>query len=345
MSHTLLDRAENLVREGDIRAAIALLENEGSTDDTDVVRRLVDLRIEAYGQVEWPDPPTSWPPPHDDRFAGVDGFPEIERAELDVGALRAGVWGKGGLIVRGLMPSAELRAQMRANIDRSLEARYAYYDEKQGANGNPWYLRSPLVRGETRHTVASNYSPNSTGTVRSVDSPPFAFELINFYNAAGLPELVQAYFGERPVLSVRKWVVRRIGPNPGNPAGWHQDGRFLGDLATMRAINVWIALSDCGGEAPAPGLEILADNRREIYETGTHGAPFQWTVGQELVDRITEDCPARSPAFKAGDAIFFDHYNLHRTDFAMHHTANRYAIETWWFAGSTAPMKQQPVVI
>jgi hypothetical protein len=28
----------------------------------------------------------------------------------------------------------------------------------------------------------------------------------------------------------------------------------------------------------------------------------------------------------------------------LSHTNNRYAIESWFFAGSTAPLKQQPVV-
>ena len=54
--------------------------------------------------------------------------------------------------------------------------------------------------------------------------------------------------------------------------------------------------------------------------------------------------PVLCPRFNAGDALFFDHYNLHRTGFGLNHTKNRYAVETWFFAGSTAPHKQQPVV-
>ena len=161
--------------------------------------------------------------------------------------------------------------------------------------------------------------------------------------ALGLVQVVGPHFGEPAVLSVRKWVLRCVEPDNGAESGWHQDGRFLGD-ESIRTVNLWIALSDCGDGADAPGIEIVAANDREIYPTGTHGAVFDWIVGQELVDELGQTRPVVCPRFAAGDAIFFDHYNLHRTGFGLSHSENRYAVESWFFAGSTAPTKQQPLL-
>lgn len=342
-NNSLLNQAERLVQDGDFRSAISLLEADGSHDDSALVQRLVELRIQAYPELQWPSPDPDWPPPHDNRYASVAGFPEIEFADLDAEALRAGIMGKGGLIVRGLMKSEETQARMRDNIDRTLRARMSQYNEKKGNNNDPWYRRSPVVTGgPTQFRGGEKFT--TIGSVWSADSPPLAFQLVKFYREIGLPGLLHNYFGEDPVLSVRKWVVRCAAPNNGASAGWHQDGQFLGDASKIRTANLWIALTDCGGDADAPGMEIVAGNDRKIYETGTRGAPFNWTVGQDLVDEIAQTASIECPRFKPGDAIFFDHFNLHRTGFGLNHSKNRYAIESWFFAGSTAPLKQQPVV-
>ena len=337
----LLSQASELAEKGDYRCAINLLERRGAFDDPGLAQRLVDLRIQAYSHMSWPEPHPDWPPSHDDRFAAVDGFPEVAADELDVGALKAGILGKGGLIVRGLM-GEEQRDAMRANIDRTLEARRVSADDDSGDSDDPWYQRCDSVnggpaqfRGGTRYT--------NIGSVWSVDSPPTAFQLIEFYRQIGIPQLLKNYFQEDPVLSVRKWVVRCAAPNNGASSGWHQDGRFLGS-PDIRTANLWVTLTDCGGDADAPGLEMVPGHERKIFETGTRGAPFDWTVGPELVDELAVNHPVQCPRFNAGDAIFFDHYNLHRTGFGTDHTQNRYALESWFFAGSTAPKKQQPVV-
>jgi hypothetical protein len=339
----LLDQANQLANGGDYRSAISLLEQAGTYDDYPLAQRLIELRIQAYSKMQWPEPHDNWPPAHDNRFAAISGFPEVAAAELDVGALKAGILGKGGLIVRGLMDPARIE-EMRENIDRVLQARVDSGNEVPGAGSNPWYQRSPSVQGgPVQFRGGERYT--TIGSVWSVDSPPVTFQLIDYYRKIGIPELLTSYFGEAPVLSVRKWVVRCAAPNNGASSGWHQDGYFLGDASAIRTANLWIALTDCGGDADAPGLEIVGGGERTIYETGTRGSPFNWTVGQELVDEIAQTNPVQCPRFNAGDALFFDHFNLHRTGFGLNHTKNRYAIESWFFAGSTAPIKQQPVVI
>lgn len=339
----VLVEAEKLVDKGNYQSAIALLEAAGSHDDETLAQRLVDLRIQAYSSMQWPEPHANWPPAHDDRFAGVEGFPEVKFGDLDVNALKAGILGKGGLIVRGIM-GAERIEQMRGSIDRVLQARVDFYNGDPDADKNPWFQRSASVRGGPRQFRGGERFTN-IGSVWSVDCPPMVFQLIEYFREIGIPGLLTSYFEEDPVLSVRKWVVRCAAPNNGASSGWHQDGYFLGDATAIRTANLWIALTDCGGDASAPGLEIISGTERKIFETGTRGSPFDWTVGQEIVDEIAQTNPVQCPRFNAGDAFFFDHYNLHRTGFGLNHTNNRYAIESWFFAGSTAPVKQQPVVL
>jgi hypothetical protein len=254
--HKLLNQAEQLVQEGNYRSAIALLETEGRYDDPALAQRLIELRIQAYPEMEWPQPHSNWPPVHDNRFGSVEGFPEIGAGDLDADALKAGIFGKGGLIVRGLMDSARIKT-MRENIDRVLQARI---DVSQGAesdaDSNPWYRRCASVQGGPAQFRGGDRYTN-VGSVWSVDSPPVTFQLIEYYREIGLPALLTGYFGEDPVLSVRKWVVRCAAPNNGASSGWHQDGYFLGDASSIRTANLWIALTDCGGDADAPGLEII----------------------------------------------------------------------------------------
>jgi ectoine hydroxylase-related dioxygenase (phytanoyl-CoA dioxygenase family) len=170
-----------------------------------------------------------------------------------------------------------------------------------------------------------------------------ACELLALYERLGLPSLLENYFGEPARLSVKKWVLRKMAPKKNGNAGWHQDGRFLGEH--IRSVNLWLALSDCGGGAPAPGMDLLVDGRREIHPTGTDGAWFDWTVGPERVARLATEAPISQPRFAPGDALLFDHFSLHRTALEDHHNALRYAIEAWFFAASTAPARQQPLYI
>jgi len=231
---------------------------------------------------------------------------------------------------------------MRDNIDRAISARFAGTDEKDSEN-KIWYTCSPIVKGGPAQFFGRGAEDRFTSaSMWAVDSPRIAEQLVQFYHSIKPPELLRDYFSEPAALSVKKWVLRRVAPDNGSQAGWHQDGRFLG--SGIRTVNLWIALSDCGGDAPAPGMEIIAGGTKDIYETGTHGASFDWTVGPGLVDKISRNSPVLCPRFRPGDALFFDHHNLHRTGFGTDHTQLRYALESWFFAASSAPEKQMPLV-
>jgi hypothetical protein len=49
------------------------------------------------------------------------------------------------------------------------------------------------------------------------------------------------------------------------------------------------------------------------------------------------------PVFNAGDAFFFDHFYLHRTQYRTDFTKLRYAVETWFFGASSFPKNQIPL--
>jgi hypothetical protein len=125
-------------------------------------------------------------------------------------------------------------------------------------------------------------------------------------------------------------------------ADWHQDGAFLG--ADVRTINVWLSLSDCGIEAP--GLDVVARRLPYVMQSGTHGACFDWSVGPGMIGLLEQGgVQVVSPEFAAGDALLFDHLMLHRTGIRPGMTKSRWAIESWFFAPSTFPMDQAPIVI
>ena len=308
----------------------------------EVARAMMDLRIQ--GGASGCKTAAPWIAGHDDRFAGVPSFPEIELEQLNAESLRAGILGRGAIIVRNLM-DADGASRLREQISRALGSPARIRPGSTHEQGSDtWFHRSPLINGSAQGpaSVASGDLSPTSGSVWSADAPVIAAELVAFYSRLGLREMLCSYFNEQARLSVRKWVLRCVPPKKGGNHGWHQDGRFMG--SGIRSVNLWVAVSDCGPGTSAPGLELVADNRRIIHETGTQGAFFDWTVGHELVAELQQQHPVICPTFRAGDAIFFHHFCLHRTGEGPSDTLPRYAVESWFFAESTAPVKQQPLL-
>jgi hypothetical protein len=54
--------------------------------------------------------------------------------------------------------------------------------------------------------------------------------------------------------------------------------------------------------------------------------------------------PVLRPKLGPGDALLFDHLFLHRTGVDPGMTRERYAIESWFFAPSSYPEGQIPIV-
>jgi hypothetical protein len=195
--------------------------------------------------------------------------------------------------------------------------------------------RDPLRYGPTlgvdqRRNVLRTYVAKSNG-VWLADSPAGLAQVLNDLTDTGVIDTVAGHFGERPVMSLEKSTLRRNLPDF-RFASWHQDGSFLGEHT--RALNVWVALTACGGERPAPGLQLVADRIAELFpaEGGTGRASIDGYALHYYVKAhgLTVDVPE----FEPGDALLFDDLMAHRTHLTEGMTQERLALECWFFAPS-----------
>ena len=109
----------------------------------------------------------------------------------------------------------------------------------------------------------------------------------------------------------------------------------------INSLNLWIPLTHCGGETGAPGMDVVPRRLHNI--ASAEGATFDWSVSDEYVQSGGLKVLPVAPVFHAGDAFFFDHLYLHRTQARDDFTRVRYAIETWFFGETTFPKDQIPV--
>lgn len=335
-SRTLLARADALVADRRTLDAIdELTEANRSVHDAAIERRLVQLRHAAYADLQRIGGPSSWPvipPGNGDAEAGPL---VVSPDQLTPEVLSTGIRRHGCLHVPRLVPEDRV-ALLVDGIDRAIAGSNAYA-AGDGVDGfDPWF--APFEPGPGYSVGVKREWVRDSGGVWTADSPRMLSELIDTINAVGLGRAITAYLGERPVLSVNKCTLRRVRLDT-TDANWHQDGAFLGD--GIRSVNVWMALSHCGDDAP--GLDIVP-RRLELVETGTEGATFPWTVGPGVVERVSVETPVRRPIFEPGDVLVFDDLFLHRTAVDPAMTRERYAIETWFFAPSAYPDGQIPLV-
>jgi hypothetical protein len=313
-----------------------LTEANGMLHDPDLERRLVELRHEAFFELPRSSSVSSWPVIAPGADLATSGPPVIEREDLTAETMSTGIQRHGCLHVRRLVPEDRVRVLVDG-IDRALAGFDAHAAGASPERTRPWFEpfrpRDEYAVGVKRTWV------RDSGGVWTADSPRVLADLVDTINASGLGSAITAYLGERPVLSVNKCTLRRVGVEPGN-ANWHQDGAFLGD--GIRSVNVWMSLSHCGRDAP--GLDIVPRRFDRVLETGTEGAIFPWTVGPGVINRVSVDSPVCRPDFEPGDILLFDDLFLHRTAADPTMTRQRHAIETWFFAPSAYPNGQIPLV-
>ena len=328
-------KARRLADAGHYREAIDLLAAEDPDSlDVDSLCDLVLWRHAAFN----PEPGLpSWPPRFIDPFPGVQGPPEIQIGDLTADILGGAIQHHGCLLVRGMIDDAQVR-QLSSVVGSAFETAGAMRAAPGAAARSPWYAPYPLSPNDEM-TQGGREFATSCGAIWTADAPRALADFIAFLGAHGVSKVIEAYLGERAFLSLGKATLRVVPPTTGT--NWHQDGAFLGK--DIRTVNVWLALSDCGEDAS--GLDIYPERMTGLVETGTKGAMASWTVGEWLVEEMLEGRPVITPVFKAGDAMLFDQMLLHRTGVHPGMTKERLAIETWFFAGSTFPMKQIPIAI
>ena len=352
----LLAAADDAEREGRLLDAIDLLTQANRCQrDGAVEHRLVRVRREAYRLIEGPAGRSEWPPRRADPFAAP--IPEGELAEIRGEDLTAELLGgaiahHGALLVRGLIPP-EVAERLTQDVDRAFTASR---EEDEGAPTSqtaPWFVPYGYTEDGFAMGLGARQWGLRGGGVATVESPPALFDLIEAFEQVGLRDVLTEHLGERPAIAVDKWTLRRV-PGDWLRADWHQDGRFLGE--GIRTINVWLALSTCGGDTDCAGLDVIPRRIDTIVETGTNGAEFDWTVGNGTVDVLAEQGagPVR-PLFHPGDALLFDELFLHRSGVTVSPRdpmatpgqtmrRDRYAIESWFFAPSSYGDERFPLV-
>ena len=334
---TLPEQVDELESAGRVLEALSLLEAENAAHPDEAHElRLASLRHAAFAELDKTGGFPTWPVDHRDggSSAGPVEIPRCPVSELTGERLRTAILEHGSLMVPGLASPAEVD-QLTAGIERAFEVRAAV---AAGEITDPtaWFHQLPLDKASAR-TLGRKWVQGGSALL-TCDSPHMLAELFAFFGRSGLKPILTDYLGERPVLSANKCTLRRV-PTDTN-TDWHQDGAFLGD--GIRAANVWVALSDCGVDAP--GLDLVPKRFDHVLETGTGGAFFDWAVGPEVVAVAAREAPVVRPQFRAGDALIFDELFLHRTAVDAAMTRSRYAIESWFFAPSTYPEGQVPIV-
>lgn len=316
-------QADRLAEEGKPVEAIRLLtEANRAHRDPALEQRLVELRFEAFARATPPPETPPWPDAVEDLFPG-ELIPVIDRADLTVETLRSALFNHGSLHVRGLLDPPQID-QLHGGIDRSMQA----YDAREAGTDDPelngWFVESPEL------PEADRSWKRKAGAVLAVDSPPALFELLEIFDQVGITELASGHFGEDPTLLGLKTTLRKVPARSWRPGDWHQDGSFMG--TDIRSLNVWIALTHCGDDAP--GLDVVGRRIDHLAQSGTDGAGATWSVGNAVAEQEGEGAIVR-PIFEPGDALLFDHLLLHRTAIEAEMEHDRYAVETWLFAPST----------
>jgi hypothetical protein len=318
-----LDAAAVLTENGQLLEAIDLLTKVNRrTRDARIEQQLLELRYQTFARASHPTERPFQPEVVDDLFPGAI-VPEIDAAALTVEAVRSAILCHGSLIVRGLLNPDRVRSLVE-DIDEVFDAYDRFRETGKVPDDAEWF--KPF---KYEPKLKERHFRRQAGGVLAVDSPRALFDVIEAFDESAIGDVVRGYFAEPAALLAKKWTLRRV-PHDANPSDWHQDGAFMGK--DIRSLDVWVALSHCGDDAP--GIDLVGRRLDEIVERGTEGAYLEWTVGPGVVDRVSEGKTVR-PIFDAGDALLIDHMNLHRTAVEPGMTNDRYAIEAWFFAPST----------
>lgn len=328
--------ARQLETEGRLYEAIDLL-SAANREVRDLqfeqeIRRLrhvtgVELLKNAPDDPRHPQPSATVPPRGEQ-----SGCPEITPEELTPELLRASILDAGCLLVRGLMDEQKA-LRLAADIDRSFEIRAALGEGERDPDGyyDELVPEDPFwVAEREREWVEEG------GGVLAADSPRMLFDMLDAFEGAGLRDVVGGYLGEKPAISLQKCTLRKAVPEVAG--GWHQDGRFLGDI---RALNVWLSLSRCGDVAPS--MDVVPTRLDELVATGGEGAHLDFMNSQENVEMAAGERGITRPIFNPGDALLFDDLFMHKTGSDPTMPNPRYAIESWFFGPSAYPDNYVPL--
>jgi hypothetical protein len=276
-------------------------------------------------------------------FPEGQDVPEINATEFEINHLRSAMASHGCLIIRGLFNRRTMTDFCRV-IDLAMEAtKGKLKQDGHTAHISEMFSNPPSkftsLLPEPRLSNARKFHRDG-GSAMCIESASISEHLLELYASVGIKKIVADYLGEAPCLSALKWVLRR--PTlPTNRDGWHQDGAFMNK--GINSLNMWISANHCGGESGAPGMDLLPQRLTEILGAGEGEAVFDWSVSDHAMKNSQSKNAIIAPIFEAGDALFFDHFLLHRTQYGNNFIRPRYAIETWFFGEKNFPRNQVPL--
>lgn len=279
--------------------------------------------------------------------------PEVEAASLTVDIVKRAIREKGCLIVRNFLNEKEAQ-QMQSYVDYSFKlhskpdkkisryllkqvelakaVKYTKGDIAKHRETNETYTDTTKIARKLGRTLGQSSSQLTATTPIIID------KILALYDRKGLKNLLNEYFENEPCVSIYKWVLRKA-MSPPVPIDFHQDGAFMG--SGIDSLNLWVSLSDCGGDSDAPGMDFVPVRLKSDFAKGT--GSMNWTVAESAVHDVYGEQAVVAPRFNRGDGLFFDHFLVHRTQHVADCVSNRYAVETWFFDSVNFPKNQIPV--
>jgi hypothetical protein len=292
------------------------------------LRNLLGIRL-----VEGEADDRGFPAPAFDALPNGSPIPEIEPANLTPELLRAGILRSGCVLVRGLL-ERDRADEIAGEIDRAFKERERF-DADRSFNDR-YYV--PFEHDPRRGLTPPRNFIHAGGGVLAIDSPMLSFELGELFRAIGLPQLVSGYLREAPLVAGDKATLRKAEPKVSG--AWHQDGKFMGEV---KALNLWLSLSECGERAP--GLDLVPRRLEQHVATQTDEAMMPNQVSQRVAEEAAGGLPILRPVFEPGDALLFDELFLHKTASDPRMRRPRYAIEHWFFGPSGFPGNYVPLAL
>lgn len=251
--------------------------------------------------------------------------PEIAAADLTPEILRAAILRDGSLLVRGLVPRAGALA-----LADGIDAAFVEREQRLGGTDTPGKYYAEFRPEPPNEEVPVRDWVRMGGGVLAADSPRLAFQMLELFRAAGIPQVVEGYLGEPGMITLEKTTLRKADPDVAG--AWHQDGKFLGPV---RALNLWLSLSRCGDVAP--GLDVVPRRLDDLVTAATDEALLDYQVSQARVEEAAGPKGIVRPIFEPGDALLFDEMMLHQTGSDPAMPNPRYAVESWFFGASAFP--------
>jgi hypothetical protein len=263
----------------------------------------------------------------DDPFPLVVGPPEIDLSELDVDILRGAIAHHGCLIVKRFFPTATMQ-QLRDGIDRMATGFDRWMASKQSEVTPSWFVPFEAVDAVLPLALRNMCGP--LGTFYAGDAPHLFLDLIDAFDAAGLPQLLVDYMREPVLLALEKTSVRRVPSTV--PNAWHQDGNRFS--AGMGVVNVWVALCHCGIDAPT--IAVLPQRVHEILPLdGDSLVP--WEIRADALANAANGVEPVELVLEPGDAVLFDEMLPHTTLTRDDMTKPRYCADAWFWPSSAFP--------